>query len=415
MVTTGHIRLDGFRSNGHDRPDAACHRGERGRCRDPTRAPSIRTRLTPYLELDVPAAVDRYRRARRGAAGHRGALRGEGQPAPRAAGALVAAGCRLRRGQPRRGTGRLSAGAGAADLVYSNPVKRRDRHRRGGRAGRAAVRRGLAGRDRARSPRPRRAPRCCAGSSPRARARTGRCRASTAAPTHEAVEVLTPRRRARARRRRASPSTSAPSSATREAWAAPDRGRRPGLRRAAQARSAALAARPRRRLPGRATRAAARRSTAYGAAIERSPRDALRLASARATIIEPGRGDRRRRRARSSPRRGGGAPRRHPVGLPRRRGLHRTGRDPRRGDPLPARDRRRRSRPVRACSPGRRATAPTCSTRSSRSHLPLTLAEGDEVRLLSAGAYTTLLLHRRLQRLRAAADRAGRPRTGDLS
>ena len=46
--------------------------------------------------------------------------------------------------------------------------------------------------------------------------------------------------------------------------------------------------------------------------------------------------------------------------------LHRTGRDPGRGDPLPAaRPAPTADRPGRACSPGRPATAPTCSTSSS--------------------------------------------------
>ena len=46
-------------------------------------------------------------------------------------------------------------------------------------------------------------------------------------------------------------------------------------------------------------------------------------------------------------------------------------------------------RPDRACWPARPATAPTCSTRTGWCTLPVTLAEGDEVRLLSAGAYTS--------------------------
>ena len=40
-------------------------------------------------------------------------------------------------------------------------------------------------------------------------------------------------------------------------------------------------------------------------------------------------------------------------------------------------------------SPGRRATAPTCCTTKSGYELPLALAEGDMVDVLSAGAYTT--------------------------
>ena len=87
---------------------------------------------------------------------------------------------------------------------------------------------------------------------------------------------------------------------------------------------------------------------AYGAAIRRSLRK--RFGSRRPrTIIEPGRSIVADVGATGDVRRGRGAPRRHPVGLPRRRGVHRAGRDPRRGDPLPARDRRRRTdRSVRA-------------------------------------------------------------------
>ena len=65
-------------------------------------------------------------------------------------------------------------------------------------------------------------------------------------------------------------------------------------------------------------------------------------------------------------------------------------------------------RPGRACSPGRPATAPTCSTSSVPVQLPLALAEGDRVRLHVGRRLHHLLLDGRLQRLRAAADRARR-------
>ena len=66
------------------------------------------------------------------------------------------------------------------DLVYSNPVKRREDVRFAARLGVRLFVVDSPGRP-ARSPRPRPAAACCAGSSPRATGRTGRCRGSTAA------------------------------------------------------------------------------------------------------------------------------------------------------------------------------------------------------------------------------------------
>ena len=128
---------------------------------------------------------------------------------------------------------------------------------------------------------------------------------------------------------------------------------------------------------------------AYGAAIERHL--ARHFGSRRPRTLDRarprhrGRGRRARRRgARRRP------PRRHPLGVPRRGCLHRPGRDPGRGDPLPDRDRprRRADRPVRAgrtdLRQRRRALRAgrwsTCRSTSPR-------ATGSDS--LGTGAYTT--------------------------
>ena len=81
---------------------------------------------------------------------------------------------------------------------------------------------------------------------------------------------------------------------------------------------------------------------------------------------------------------------RHTMGLSRRRGLHGAGRDAGRGDPLPHRG------PAPTAAPPARAflAGPTCDSADvlyqvTPVSLPLALAEGDIVRLESAGAYTS--------------------------
>ena len=337
-------------SGRYDRPAAAGRGGSRG---------SI-ARSCPY----PPHAVPRLRRGLRrrdlppaggGAARNRAALRGEGQPRPDPAGGAGGVGLPVRRGQPgrdhrrldgRRRAGRprlLQPGEAARGRAVRGPARRGPVRRRLPRRGRQG-RRGRA-----------RQPACCAGSSPRATGRTGRCRASTAArparPSRSCVYAaparpacrrgLLPRRLPAARPR---------------GLGRPDRRGRHGLRDAPRGRAgrrgcwtSAAASRP-----GSTTAARHPRRTAPRSSGTWPTRSAT---AGPTTIAEPGRGIAadagvlvatvRRRRA----------PRRHPLGLPRRRRLHRAGRDPRRGDPLPAGHRRSAARPARACSPG-----PTCDS-----------------------------------------------------
>jgi ornithine decarboxylase len=82
--------------------------------------------VTPYLELDVPVAVARF-------IGLASALRGtdvhyavKANPHPRLLSELAAVGCRFDVASPVEVRAALDAGASADALVYSNPVKRRD-------------------------------------------------------------------------------------------------------------------------------------------------------------------------------------------------------------------------------------------------------------------------------------------------
>ena len=88
--------------------------------------PTRGTRLTPYLDFDVAHAVATYARLA-------GALPGtalhyavKANPDPALLSALAAAGCRFDVASPAEITAALMAGAAPSDLVYSNPVKRRD-------------------------------------------------------------------------------------------------------------------------------------------------------------------------------------------------------------------------------------------------------------------------------------------------
>lgn len=83
------------------------------------------TARTPYLALDVEAAVARFEALA-------GALPGTGvhyavkaNPHPRLLRALASAGCRFDVASPAEVRAALAAGAAPDDLVYSNPVKRR--------------------------------------------------------------------------------------------------------------------------------------------------------------------------------------------------------------------------------------------------------------------------------------------------
>jgi ornithine decarboxylase len=81
---------------------------------------------TPYLDLDVPAAVTRFRRIRATLPGTAIHYAVKANPEPRLLAALVAAGARFDVASPAEVVASLEAGAAPADLVYSNPVKRRD-------------------------------------------------------------------------------------------------------------------------------------------------------------------------------------------------------------------------------------------------------------------------------------------------
>ena len=80
---------------------------------------------TPYLHLDVDAAVARYRRLAAALPGTAVHYAVKANPEPVLLDRLAAAGCRFDVASPAEVAGALAAGADAADLVYSNPVKRR--------------------------------------------------------------------------------------------------------------------------------------------------------------------------------------------------------------------------------------------------------------------------------------------------
>ena len=81
--------------------------------------------LTPYLDLDVRSAVTRYLRLAAALPGTGVHYAVKANPAPALLGALAANGCRFDVASPAEVVAVLEAGAAPADLVYSNPVKRR--------------------------------------------------------------------------------------------------------------------------------------------------------------------------------------------------------------------------------------------------------------------------------------------------
>jgi ornithine decarboxylase len=84
------------------------------------------TRATPYLDLDVPHAVTAYRRLAAALPGTALHYAVKANPDPALLSALAAAGCRFDVASPAEITAALLAGAVPGDLVYSNPVKRRE-------------------------------------------------------------------------------------------------------------------------------------------------------------------------------------------------------------------------------------------------------------------------------------------------
>src|SRR4051794_3055246 len=83
-------------------------------------------RPTPYLALDVPHAVATYRRLATALPGTALHYAVKANPDATLLAALAAAGCRFDVASPAEITAALMAGAGPAELVYSNPVKRRE-------------------------------------------------------------------------------------------------------------------------------------------------------------------------------------------------------------------------------------------------------------------------------------------------
>jgi ornithine decarboxylase len=84
------------------------------------------TRPTPYLDFDVPHAVATYRRLAAALPGTAVHYAVKANPDPTLLAALAAAGCRFDVASPAEITAALMAGSSAGELVYSNPVKRRE-------------------------------------------------------------------------------------------------------------------------------------------------------------------------------------------------------------------------------------------------------------------------------------------------
>jgi ornithine decarboxylase len=81
---------------------------------------------TPYLELDVPAAVTKYQALAAALPGTAVHYAVKANPHPKLLAELAAVGCRFDVASPAEVRSALRAGAEPVDLVYSNPVKRRD-------------------------------------------------------------------------------------------------------------------------------------------------------------------------------------------------------------------------------------------------------------------------------------------------
>jgi len=88
--------------------------------------PPAPTRPTPFLALDVPHAVATYRRLAAALPGTALHYAVKANPDPALLAALAAAGCRFDVASPAEITAAVGAGATPSELVYSNPVKRRD-------------------------------------------------------------------------------------------------------------------------------------------------------------------------------------------------------------------------------------------------------------------------------------------------
>ena len=85
-----------------------------------------RSRPTPYLDLDVPAAVTRFQRLAATLPGTAVHYAVKANPEPVLLAALAATGCRFDVASPAEVLAALEAGAAPSHLVYSNPIKRRE-------------------------------------------------------------------------------------------------------------------------------------------------------------------------------------------------------------------------------------------------------------------------------------------------
>ena len=337
---------------------------------------------TPYLDLDVPHAVATYRRLAAALPGIAIHYAVKANPAPELLAALVAAGGRFDVASPaeveppraparRRTTSSTptrSSGATTSPRRRARcpPVRRRLASARSRKVAEAAPGRG--------GPVPPRhlgrRLRLAAVTQVRLLHRRGRRHPPARGPPGLAPPASLPRRLPAARPERLGP---------------PDRRRRQRLRGATRRR-----ARP----PGCSTSAAASPPgtrarpplAAYGA-VDRAATCARLRRPPAADHRRARPGDRRRRRRPGRHRDRRGPTRRHPLGLPRRRRLHRAGRDARRGDPLPHRT-SADGGPTGPCV----LAGPTCDSadvlyQDTPVELPLALAEGDLVRFDCAGAY----------------------------
>ena len=89
-------------------------------------APPAALPQTPYLSLDVAAAVTRFQRLRTCLPGTAVHYAVKANPEPALLAGLAAAGSRFDVASPAEVRAALGAGAAPGDLVYSNPIKRRE-------------------------------------------------------------------------------------------------------------------------------------------------------------------------------------------------------------------------------------------------------------------------------------------------
>src|SRR6187401_2200718 len=89
-------------------------------------APPAALPRTPYLSLDVAAAVTRFRRLHTCLPGTAVHYAVKANPEPALLAGLAAAGSRFDVASPAEVRAALGAGAAPGDLVYSNPIKRRE-------------------------------------------------------------------------------------------------------------------------------------------------------------------------------------------------------------------------------------------------------------------------------------------------